>query len=203
MSQKILKIITSTNGEHSFSNQLSSAIIEKLSESKPGTEIKILDLTKTPLPYLTNSHISAVYTPAEAHTPEQTEVLKYSDDAIQTLLESDIIVIGVPLYNFGIPAVLKGWIDQIARAGKTFSYADGSPKGLVTNKKVYLSIASGAIFSEGPYKSYDFSESYLRAVFGFLGMTDVTTFRVEGTAIPDFAANALPKALSSVEEFAF
>lgn len=203
MSQKILKIITSTNGEHSFSNQLSSAIIEKLSENKPGTEVNILDLTKTPLPYLTNSHISAVYTPAEVHTPEQTEVLKYSDDAINTLLESDIIVIGVPLYNFGIPAVLKGWIDQIARAGKTFSYADGSPKGLVTNKKVYLSIASGAIFSEGPYKSYDFSESYLRAVFGFLGMTDVTTFRVEGTAIPDFAANALPKALSSVEEFAF
>ena len=74
---------------------------------------------------------------------------------------------------------------------------------LVNDKKVYLSIASGAIFSEGPYKSYDFSESYLRTVFAFLGMTDVTTFRVEGTAIPDFAANALPKALSSVEEFAF
>ncbi|SFD45346.1 FMN-dependent NADH-azoreductase [Flavobacterium phragmitis] len=203
MSQKILQIITSTNGENSYSNQLSNAIIEKLAVIHSDTEVKTLDLTKTPLPYLTNSHINAVYTPLEAHTQEQTEVLKHSDDAIQTLLESDIIVIGVPLYNFGIPAVLKGWIDQVARAGKTFSYADGSPKGLVTNKKVYLSIASGAIFSEGPYKSYDFSESYLRAVLGFLGMTDVTTFRVEGTAIPDFAANALPKALSSVEEFAF
>ncbi len=203
MSQKILQIITSTNGENSFSNQLSNAIIEKLSASHSDTEVKTLDLTKTPLPYLTNSHISAVYTPLEAHTPEQTAVLKYSDDAIKNLLEADSIVIGVPLYNFGIPAVLKGWIDQVARAGKTFSYADGSPKGLVTNKKVYLSIASGAIFSEGPYKSYDFSESYLRAVLGFLGMTDVTTFRVEGTAIPDFASNALPKALSSVEEFAF
>lgn len=203
MSQKILQIITSTNGENSFSNQLSNAVIEKLIAGQPNTEVQTLDLTKTPLPYLTNSHISAIYTPEETHTPEQTAVLKYSDDAIKTLLESDIIVIGVPLYNFGIPAVLKGWIDQIARAGKTFSYADGSPKGLVTNKKVYLSIASGAIFSEGPYKSYDFSESYLRAVFGFMGMTDVTTFRVEGTAIPDFAENALPKALSSVEEFAF
>ncbi|MFB9080794.1 FMN-dependent NADH-azoreductase [Flavobacterium procerum] len=203
MSQKILKIITSTNGESSFSNQLSNAVIQKLAVNQPDTEIQTLDLTQTPLPYLTNSHISAVYTPAEEHTQEQTAVLKYSDDAIQTLLESDIIVIGVPLYNFGIPAVLKGWIDQVARAGKTFSYADGSPKGLVINKKVYLSIASGAIFSEGPYKSYDFSESYLRAVLGFFGMTDVTTFRVEGTAIPDFAGNALPKALSTVEEFAF
>ncbi|ABQ06338.1 FMN-dependent NADH-azoreductase [Flavobacterium johnsoniae] len=203
MSQKILRIITSTNGDTSFSNQLSNAVIEKLTAGNPETEVKTLDLTKTPLPYLTNSHISAVYAPEETHTPEQKEALKYSNEAIKTLLESDVIVIGVPLYNFGIPAVLKGWIDQIARAGKTFSYSAEGPKGLVTDKKVYLSIASGAIFSEGPYKSYDFSESYLRAVFGFLGMTDVTTFRVEGTAIPDFAENALPKALSSVEEFAF
>lgn len=203
MSQKILRIITSTNGDTSFSNQLSNAVIEKLTATNPDTEVKTLDLTKTPLPYLTNSHISAVYAPEETHTQEQSEALKYSNEAIETLLESDIIVIGVPLYNFGIPAVLKGWIDQVARAGKTFSYSADGPKGLVTDKKVYLSIASGAIFSEGPYKSYDFSESYLRTVFGFLGMTDVTTFRVEGTAIPDFAANALPKALSSVEEFAF
>lgn len=203
MSQKILRIITSTNGDTSFSNQLSNAVIEKLTAANPETEVKTLDLTKTPLPYLTNSHISAVYAPEETHTTEQKEALKYSNEAIKTLLESDVIVIGVPLYNFGIPAVLKGWIDQIARAGKTFSYSAEGPKGLVTDKKVYLSIASGAIFSEGPYKSYDFSESYLRAVFGFLGMTDVTTFRVEGTAIPDFAENALPKALSSVEEFAF
>jgi FMN-dependent NADH-azoreductase len=203
MSQKILRIITSTNGDTSFSNLLSNAVIEKLTAANPETKVKTLDLTKTPLPYLTNSHISAVYAPEETHTPEQKEALKYSNEAIKTLLESDVIVIGVPLYNFGIPAVLKGWIDQIARAGKTFSYSAEGPKGLVTDKKVYLSIASGAIFSEGPYKSYDFSESYLRAVFGFLGMTDVTTFRVEGTAIPDFAENALPKALSSVEEFAF
>ncbi|WDF61564.1 NAD(P)H-dependent oxidoreductase [Flavobacterium sp. KACC 22758] len=203
MSQKILRIITSTNGDTSFSNQLSNAVIEKLTAANPETEVKTLDLTKTPLPYLTNSHISAVYAPENTHTTEQTEALKYSDEAIQTLLESDVIVIGVPLYNFGIPAVLKGWIDQVARAGKTFSYSAEGPKGLVTDKKVYLSIASGAIFSEGPYKSYDFSESYLRTVLGFLGMTDVTTFRVEGTAIPDFAENALPKALSSVEEFAF
>jgi FMN-dependent NADH-azoreductase len=203
MSQKILRIITSTNGDTSFSNQLSNAVIEKLTASNATTEVQTLDLTKTPLPYLTNSHINAVYTPAEVHTPEQTAALKYSDEAIKTLLESDIIVIGVPLYNFGIPAVLKGWIDQVARAGKTFSYGADGPTGLVTDKKVYLSIASGAVFSEGPYKSYDFSESYLRTVLGFLGMTDVTTFRVEGTAIPDFAANALPKALASVEEFAF
>ncbi|KAF2507075.1 FMN-dependent NADH-azoreductase [Flavobacterium zhairuonense] len=203
MSQKILKIITSTNGENSFSTKLSNAVIEKLALLNPDNQIQTLDLTKTPLPYLTDSHISAIYAPAETHTAEQAAAIKHSDEAIKNLLESDIIVIGVPLYNFGIPAVLKGWIDQIARAGKTFSYSAEGIKGLVTNKKVYLSIASGSVFSEGPMKSYDFSESYLRTVFGFLGMTDVTTFRVEGTAIPDFAENALPKALSAVEEFAF
>lgn len=203
MSKRILNIVTSTKGETSFSNQLSKAVIEKLLNTNPGSQVETLDLSKTPLPYLTDSHINAVYTPAENQTEEQKAALKFSDEAIQTLVNSDFIVIGVPLYNFGIPAVLKGWIDQVARAGKTFSYADGSPKGLLTDKKVYLSIASGAIFSEGPYKSYDFSESYLKTVFGFLGMTDVTTFRVEGTAIPDFAENALQKALSSVEEFAF
>lgn len=203
MSQKILRIITSTNGDTSFSNQLSNAVIEKLITADPESEVQTLDLTKTPLPYLTNSHISAVYTPAETHTAEHVEALKYSDEAIKTLLESDVIVIGVPLYNFGIPAVLKGWIDQVARAGKTFSYDENGPKGLVTDKKVFLSIASGAIFSEGPYKSYDFSEPYLRTVLGFLGITDITTFRVEGSSMPEFAASALPKALASVEEFAF
>ncbi|MBS7254190.1 FMN-dependent NADH-azoreductase [Flavobacterium branchiicola] len=201
MSQKILQIITSTKGENSSSTKLSNAVIEKLKEANPESKVQTLDLTKNPLPYLTDSQINAFY--AVIPTEEQAAIIKYSEDAIQDLQESDIIVISVALYNFGIPAVLKGWIDQIARAGKTFSYSAEGPKGLVKNKKVYLSIASGAIFSEGPYKNYDFAEPYLRTVLGFLGMTDVTTFRVEGTAIPDFAENALPKALVTVEEFAF
>jgi len=203
MSKRILNISTSLKGDASFSIQLSNAILEKLKAEHPDSQIKTSDLTKVPSPYLDGLNLGAFYTPAESHTAEQQAAVQYSNEAIKDLLEADIIVIGVPMYNFGIPAVLKGWVDQVARAGATFSYADGSPKGLVTNKKVYLSIASGAIFSDGPYKSYDFSEPYLRAVLGFLGMTDVTTFRVEGTAIPDFAEAALPKALASVEEFAF
>lgn len=203
MSKRILNIVTSIKGDASFSNKLSNAILEKLKLEYNEIQVQTLDLSKTPLPYLSELGISAFYTPEELHTEAQKEALKYSDAAIKEVLEADIIVIGVPLYNFGIPAVLKGWIDQVARAGKTFSYDENGPKGLLTDKKVFLSIASGAIFSEGPYKSYDFSESYLRTVLGFLGITDVTTFRVEGTAIPDFAENALPKALTSVEEFAF
>jgi FMN-dependent NADH-azoreductase len=203
MSKKILNIVTSIKGDASFSNKLSNAILEKLKAEYNETQVKTLDLSKTPLPYLSELDISAFYTPEENRTEAHKETLRQSDLATTELLEADIIVIGVPLYNFGIPAVLKGWIDQVARAGKTFSYDENGPKGLLTDKKVFLSIASGAIFSDGPYKSYDFSEPYLRTVLGFLGITDITTFRVEGTAIPDFAENALPKALNAVEEFAF
>ncbi|SHL29566.1 FMN-dependent NADH-azoreductase [Flavobacterium chilense] len=203
MSKKILNIVTSVKGDASFSNKLSNAVLEKLAKEYPQSEVQTFDLSKTPLPYLDELQLNAFYTPAETHSENQLESIKLSDDAIQDLLEADIIVIGVPIYNFGIPALLKGWIDQVARAGKTFSYDENGPKGLISGKKVYLSVASGAVFSEGPYKSYDFAEPYLRVVLGFLGITDVTTFRVEGTAIPDFADSALPNALAAVEEFAF
>lgn len=203
MSKKILNIITSIKGDASFSNKLSNAVLEKLTKEYPASEVKTFDLSKTPLPYLNEVQLSAFYTPEEAHTTDQSESIKLSDDAIKDLLEADIIVIGVPMYNFGIPALLKGWIDQVARAGKTFSYDENGPKGLISGKKVFLSVASGAVFSDGPYKSYDFAEPYLRVVLGFLGITDVTTFRVEGTSIPDFADSALPNALAAVEEFAF
>ena len=203
MSTKILNIVSSIKGDASLSNQLSKAVIEKLTAAYTDNQIKTLDLSKTPLSYLDATQISAFFTPADAHSEAQATSLKDSDGAIKDLFEADIIVIGMPLYNFGIPASVKGWIDQVARAGKTFNYVDGSPKGLLTGKKVFLAIASGAVFSEGPYQNYDFAEPYLRAVLGFLGLTDITTFRVEGTAIPDLAANALPKALASVEEFAF
>lgn len=204
MSTKILNIVTSIKGDASFSNKLSNAVLEKLATAYPENEVQTFDLSKTPLPYLDESQLDAFYaTPAEAYSASQIESIKHSDNAIKALLEADIVVIGVPIYNFGIPALLKGWVDQVARAGKTFSYGAEGPKGLVTGKKVYLSVASGAIFSDGPYKSYDFAEPYLRTVLGFLGITDITTFRVEGSAIPDLAETALPKAIAAVEEFAF
>jgi FMN-dependent NADH-azoreductase len=118
-------------------------------------------------------------------------------------MNADIIVIGVPLYNFGIPSTLKSWIDHIARSGITFSYGDGTPRGLVSNKKVYLAFAAGGVYSDGPMKSYDFAEPYLRQTLGFLGMTDITTFRVEGIGVPQLKDSAFPKAASTVHAYAF
>lgn len=114
------------------------------------------------------------------------------------MFEADIIVIGVPIYNFNIPSALKAWLDHLVRAGKTFSYQTGRPEGLVKDKKVYLAIASGGVYSDGPMKSYDFAEPYLRAVLGFIGITDITTFRVEGTNVPDLKETALQKGIESV-----
>ena len=201
--KKILNIVSSAKGDQSFSNKLSAAIIDKLLTVYPGSQIQTRDLANDPLPHLQGHQIAAHYTPADLRTADHKEVLKKSDQAIQELMDADIVLIGVPLYNFGIPSTLKSWIDHIARSGLTFSYGDGAPRGLVTNKKVYLAIASGGIYSDGPMKSFDFTEPFLRGVLGFLGMNDITVFRIEGTAVPQFQESAFPKALGTVQEFAF
>jgi len=201
--KKILNIVSSVKGDDSFSIKLSNAVLEKITSIYPNSSIHTHDLSKSPFPHLEETVFTSFYTPEEKRTDEHKEAILHSDEAIKELMEADILVIGVPLYNFGIPSTLKAWIDHVARSGVTFRYADGRPEGLVKNKKVYLAIASGGIYSEGPMKSYDFTEPYLRAVLGFIGLTDITTFRVEGTVVPGMKETALPKALSRVEEYAF
>jgi len=201
--KKILNIASSIKGENSFSNKLSNAIIEKLKHANPDNEVVTHDLSLKPLPHLDSLHFSSFYTPEEARTAEQIEAVKFSDEAIKEVLDADIIVIGVGLYNLGIPSTLKSWIDHITRSGITFSYAEGYPKGLLVDKKVYLAIASGAVFSDSALKDSDFSENYLRKMLGFLGLNDVTVFRAEGTMMPDFAENAIPKAIEAMKEYAF
>ena len=201
--KKILNIVSSAKGDMSFSNKLSGAIVDKLLTVYPGSKVQTRDLAAAPLPHLQGHQIAAFFTPADLRTEDHKESIRNSDEAIKELMAADIIVIGVPLYNFGIPSVLKAWVDHVARAGVTFSYADGAPKGLVINKKVYLAIASGGIYSEGPMQSLDFAEPFLRGSLGFLGMKDITTFRVEGVSMPQFSDSALPKAVGQVNEFAF
>ncbi len=200
--KKILHIVSSVKGKDSFSNKLSNAIIQKLASAYPGSSVHIHDLTQSPFPHLDQMHFTSFYTPEQLRTPEHKEAIKHSDQAIKELMEADIIVIGVPLYNFGIPSTLKAWIDHIVRAGVTFRYANGFPEGLVTNKKVYLAIASGGVYSEGPMKSHDFTESYLRTALGFIGMTDIKAFRIEGALLPDLKEKALPTAIETVNNFA-
>ncbi len=199
--KKILHVISSPNGERSFSIKLGNAIVEKLKAAYPGSSVIEHDLTKNPFPHLEEATLEAFFTPAESRTPVHQAALRNSDEAIEELQAADIIVIGAPLWNFGIPSVLKAWIDHIDRVGLTFKYGENGVEGLVKNKQVYVAMAAGAVYSSGPYETYDFVSSYLKAVLGFLGMTDLKVFRVEGSAYPGQAETALQNGINSIELF--
>lgn len=193
----ILHIISSPRKGESYSIKLGNGLVEKLQAANPGSTVKVHDLTNKPFPHVEEAHLQSFFTPAESRTPEQQEAVRHSDEAIAEIMAADTIVIGAPLYNFGIPSTLKAWVDHIARAGVTFRYTADGPEGLVKGKKVYVAMSSGGIYSEGPTAGYDFVAPYLKAVLGFLGMTDVTVVRVEGTAFPNLQPTALEKGLAS------
>lgn len=181
-----------------MSIKLGQAIIEKIQETYPGTTINEHNLAKKLFPHLEEAHLAAFFTPAENRNADNVEAIRHSDEAIEELKNADIIVIDVPFYNFGIPSTLKAWIDHIARAGVTFKYGENGPQGLIQGKKVYLAVASGGIYSEGPMKAYDFATPYLKSVLAFMGMTDVSVFRAEGVSMPVVQDTALEKGIESI-----
>ncbi|GGH21353.1 FMN-dependent NADH-azoreductase [Dyadobacter endophyticus] len=199
MSKKVLHIITSPQGEASVSKQLGNVIIEKIQAKYPNSFVKERDLAKESFPHLDGLQIGSWFTPAENHTPEQIKAIKISDEAIAEMREADIYVVGAPFYNFAITSTLKAYLDHIARPGITFSYKeDGMPEGLLKNKKAYIAIASSGVYSQGVMQSFDFVSPYLKFILGFLGITDITTFRVEGQRIPGLQETALQKGLESI-----
>ncbi|TDQ08062.1 FMN-dependent NADH-azoreductase [Pedobacter metabolipauper] len=197
--KRILHLISSPRGDESFSIKLANAIIAKLQDQYPNSSVEVANLIESNVPHLDTAHLRSFFTPQEQLTAEDQDAIRYSDGAISQLMAADIIVIGAPLYNFGIHSSLKAWIDHIARAGKTFSYNEQGVQGLVNGKKVYIAMSSGAVYSEGPYQPYDFVSTYLKAMLGFIGMTDITLFRVEGVNIPGIKEEAMDKAILSVE----
>ncbi|QKJ32553.1 NAD(P)H-dependent oxidoreductase [Mucilaginibacter mali] len=196
--KKLLHIISSPRGEASFSIKLGNAIIEKLKQQYPGSTVKEVNLVNLHFPHLEEAHINSFFTPAESRSPELLEAVRHSDDAIADIQEADVIVIGAPMYNFNIHSSLKAWLDHIIRSGVTFKYDANGPQGLVNGKKVYIAEAMGGIYSDGPMKDWDFITPYLKAVLPFIGLSDVSVFRVEGTAIPGVQDTALEKGLSSI-----
>lgn len=197
--KRILHLISSPRGEDSFSIKLANAIIDKLQDQYPDSNVEEVNLIESNVPHLDTAHLRSFFTPVEKLTPEDQDAIHYSDQAIGQLMDADIIVIGAPLYNFSIHSSLKAWIDHIARAGKTFTYSNQGAEGLVKGKKVYVAMSSGAVYSEGLYQPYDFVSTYLKAVLGFLGMTDLNLVRVEGVNIPGLKEQALEKAIESIE----
>ena len=196
--KQILHINSSPRTEVSASRKLGNSVIEKIQEKYPGSIVKERDLTKNLIPLLEEIHINTFFSPAESHSPEQQLINTYSENLISELQESDIIVIDSPMYNFSVPATLRAYFDFTSRAGYTFKYDENGPQGLLNDKKLYIAFTSGNIYSEGPYQVYDSNVPYIKNVFGFYGVKDVSVFRAEGLAIPGVMESSLQKAIESI-----
>jgi len=186
----------------SFSRQLTGEFVDQWRHSYPDGHIIARDLAETDLPPVNAEWIGAAHTPEASLAPTQRAALATSDKLIAELQTADEYVIGVAMHNFSIPSNLKLWIDQIARAGKTFSYQNGTPAGLLRNKKATFLVASGGVYEQGtPMAVMNFVEPYLRSMFGFIGVTDVTFINAGGTARARYGvdrATILQPALSSI-----
>ena len=180
----LLHIDSSPLYGRSVSRELTAAYVSQWKLAHAGSKVIDLDLNKTVIMPITAEWIAAAYTASEARTEQQKEVLSLSESLLAQLEQADEYLIGVPMHNFGVPSVLKLWIDQIARVGRTFSYADGTPKGLLIGKKATFVIATGGIYdAHTQMASFNFVEPYLRSLFGFLGVKDATFLTAGGTKV--------------------
>ena len=199
----ILHIDSSILTVHSVSRKLTADIVERQRALYPGSKVIYRDLAANPVMTLSGAHLGAGQNGASVAEYLALDIktgLAYLDD----LFTADIIVIGAPMYNHSIPAQLKGWIDRVSVAGKTFKYGDKGPEGLVKGKKVIVASARGGIYSgNSPAAAMDHQETYLRVALGFIGMNDVTIVRAEGLAMGDAAkATALKLARAQIDTLA-
>ena len=188
------------NGQGSQSTRLANELVEQLRAANPGATLTLRDLTANPHPALDESTLGALFTPAEARSAEQHARVALDHALIEEVKAADVIVIGVPMVNFGITSQLKSWIDAVAKAGLTFQYTANGPVGLVQGKKVYAVLTRGGVYRDQPG---DTQVPYLRMLLGFLGMTDIEFIYAEGLAMgPDAEAKALASARAEIARIA-
>jgi FMN-dependent NADH-azoreductase len=197
---KILQINASARSEGSNSTRLADAITAHLTARNAGAVVEVRDLARDPHPVLDEAALGALFTPAEQRSSVQNARVELDNALIAQVQAADFIVLGVPMYNFGVPVQLKAWIDAIARAGVTFRYTSNGPEGLITGKKVYVALARGGLYRNTPADS---QVPYLKSVLGFLGMTDVEFVYAEGLAMgQEAAAKAFEEAHARIAELA-
>jgi FMN-dependent NADH-azoreductase len=193
----ILQINASARREGANSTRLANAIVDRLKAANPNAQVTLRDLAVTPHPMLDEAALGALFTPADQRTAEQADRVALDDALIAEIQAHDTIVLGVPMYNFGIPAQLKNWIDAIARAGTTFRYTAAGPEGLLKGKTVYLALARGGLYRD---TDKDAQVPYLKNVLGFLGMTDLRFIYAEGLAMgPEAAEKGFAQAEADLE----
>lgn len=194
---KLLHIDSSVLGPHSVSRQVSAAIVARLGQATPSLQVVYRDLTQTPLAHLSGSHLAAAQgAPAPA---ELAPDLAASAAVLEEFLSADVVVIGAPMYNFTIPSQLKAWIDRILVVGKTFKYSAAGPEGLAGGKRVIVAISRGGYYGAGsPVAALEHLESYLRGVFGFIGIHNAEFIIADGIQVgPDHREKALAGALQA------
>jgi FMN-dependent NADH-azoreductase len=196
--KQILMVLVSPKGSDSASRKVAQNLSARLEARYPGAKIVHRDLAKDKIPHLDYFTVKAISSKDPAEVQANKESARLSDQLTDELLASDLLVIATPMWNFGIPSLLKAWIDLVVRPGRTFNYADNGVVGLAKNKKAILVLASGGVYTDGSWKPWDFAEPYLRAILGFIGIEDIQTVRVEGTNIPALAKSALPNAEKAV-----
>jgi len=188
----LLQINTSMFSNNGQSSQLADAFVAAWQHTHPDGHVEKRDLAAEPVPHLDAERFTGFLAKPEERTPAQQAAVDYSDRLIAELRSADVIVLGLPMYNFGVPSVLKAYFDHIARAGETFRYTAEGPVGLVTGKKVYVFATRGGIYSGTPM---DTQSGYVQNFFRFLGMTDVEIIYAEGLAMSEQSkATALVKA---------
>jgi len=194
---KLLHLDSSVLGPHSVSRQVSAAAVERLRQANPGLVVTYHDLTQTPLGHLSGLHLAA--NQGAAPDPSVRDDVAAGQAVLEEFLAADIVVIGAPMYNFTIPSQLKAWIDRIVVAGKTFKYGAGGVEGLVGNKRVIIAISRGGFYgADTPMAAAEHLETYLRAVFSFLGVRNLEFIPAEGIQVgPEHREKAVAGALQA------
>ncbi len=196
----ILLLTSSPRGPASISTKVATAVARRLLSSAPNSRLTVRDLADNPPPYIESTFVSALMTPAEQRSPVQQARLALSEALIAELMEADVLVIGAAMINKGVPAPLKSWVDHVSRQGVTFVNTPQGPQGLLTGKKAYVIAAQGAVYTQEPFLSLNYQDTYLRMILNCLGIVDVKTIVADGVAFgPDAPANVLAKAMTAVD----
>jgi FMN-dependent NADH-azoreductase len=197
---KLLHIDSSVLGPNSISRQVSAAVVDRLAKATRGLDITYRDVASAPLGHLSGSHLAAAQgVPADAALQPD---LAAGQAVLEEFLAADVVVIGAPMYNFSIPSQLKAWIDRIAVAGKTFKYSAAGVEGLAGGKRVIIAVSRGNFYGAGaPAAAYEHVETYLRSVFGFIGVTNLEIIAADGVqAGPEHREKAIAAALQAATD---
>lgn len=178
---KLLHIDSSILGDNSISRSISAAIVAQLKAENPGLDVTYRDLAASPIPHLSGAYLAGQSADVK-HDQALQEDLDLGGAALAEFLAADVVAIGAPMYNFTVPSQLKSWVDRVLVAGKTFRYTATGAEGLVHGKRVIVAVSRGGMYEGTPMAAFDHQETWLKGVFGFMGLSDVEVIRAEGIA---------------------